>query len=388
MPFGVQTMAEQRASLVEEIKSGDRSISEFCREYGVSRRTAYKWLERSELGESMEDRSRVPLNSPNKTSPAVESVVLRARLQHPCWGGRKLKAYLERKGEAGIPTANAITAILRRNGLISKEASLAATPFKRFERSAPNDLWQTDFKGHFAMENGSRCHPLTVTDDNSRFSLCISAKDGERFPGVRDSFLSLFRERGLPKAVLCDNGPPWGTSGVFGYTRFEVFLMDCGVLPIHGRPWHPQTQGKGERFHRTLKSELLKRVSIKDLPHAQRESDAFRTEYNEERPHHSLGNAVPADRYRNSDDLMPEAVKRWEYPEGCKVRRVRNHGYASFNGRDFFVSEAFGGMDVALVEAKEDGFMNIIYRNFKIATIDMRDWTFISKKISKLKENV
>ncbi|MCL2101712.1 MAG: DDE-type integrase/transposase/recombinase, partial [Fibromonadales bacterium] len=249
-------MSEQRASLVEDIKSGNLSISELCRNYGVSRPTAYKWLERSEHGESMDDRSRIPLNSPSKTCPAIESVIAQARQQHPSWGGRKLKAYLERKGESGIPSAKTVTAILHRNGLISEEASLAATPFKRFERSAPNDLWQTDFKGHFAMENGIRCHPLTVTDDSSRFSLCISAKDSERFPGVRDSFISLFRERGLPKAVLCDNGPPWGTTGGFGYTRFEVFLMDRGVLPIHGRPWHPQTQGKGERFHRTLKSEL------------------------------------------------------------------------------------------------------------------------------------
>ncbi len=388
MPFGVRTMAEQRTSLVEEIKTGEHSISALCREYEISRPTAYKWLKRRESGESMESRSRAPLNIPNKTIPSVEEAILRAREEHPCWGGRKLKAYLERKGETGIPSAKTVTAILHRSGLVSEAASLAATPCKRFERKKPNDLWQADFKGHFAMEDGNRCHPLTVMDDMSRFSLCISAKDNERLPGVSESFLSLFREHGLPSSILCDNGNPWGTTSATGYTRFEVLLMDYGVLPIHGRPLHPQTQGKEERFHRTLKSELLKRVSIRNLSHAQSEFDVFRKMYNEERPHGSLDYAVPADRYRNSDRAMPERISQWEYPKYCHVRRIRGNGYINFRKWEAFISEAFFGLDVALVDAQEDGFMDIVYRNFRIATIDLRNRTFTSRKIAKLKEKL
>jgi transposase InsO family protein len=377
-------MSEQRKSLVEEIKFGEQGISALCRKYGVSRPTAYKWLERNDSCGSFESRSRAPLHSPGKTCPSVESLILRTRELHPCWGGRKLKAYLERAGEARVPSASTITAILHRNGFVSKEASLAAKPFKRFEMDSPNDLWQTDFKGHFAMGNGSRCHPLTVTDDMSRFSLCISAKGNEQLEGVLGSFLSLFKEHGLPKAVLCDNGPPWGFTSVFGYTKFEVFLMDRGVLPVHGKPLHPQTQGKEERFHRTLKCELLRQILIRDLPHAQKEFDSFRKMYNEERPHCSLGYAVPADRYKNSERPMPEKIDEWEYPEGCEIKWVRANGCIRFKNKDMFLSEAFYGLNVALMEEQENGFMDIIYRNFKIATIDLKKGRLCSKKITRL----
>jgi len=386
MPFGVPTMAEQRRTLAEEIKTGGHSISFLCRKYGVSRPTAYKWLGRSESGEPMENLSRAPFHSPGKTSQSAEEMILQARRKHPCWGGRKLKAYLERKEKAHMPSASTITAILHRNGLVSKEPSEAASRWKRFEMASPNDLWQADFKGHFAMGNGSRCHPLTVTDDMSRFSLCISAKGNERLEGVLGSFLSMFAEHGLPKAVLCDNGSPWGFTGVSGYTRFEVFMMGYGVLPMHGRPLHPQTQGKEERFHRTLKNELLRQVSIKDLGHAQEEFDAFRREYNEERPHCSLGYAVPADRYRGSERAMPEKIAEWEYPEGCEVKRVRGNGCIRFRNRDLFLSEAFYGLDVALAETQEDGLMDIVYRNFRIATIDIKNGGLCSKKITRLKQ--
>jgi len=388
MPFGVQTMAEQRTSLVEEIQAGERSISELCHKYGISRPTAYKWLERREHGESMESRSKAPLNSPNKTDPAAESAIVQARRQHPCWGGRKLKAYLERRGAIGMPSAKTVTAILHRNGLISKEASDAAAHWKRFSMGAPNDLWQADFKGHFAMENGSRCHPLTVTDDMSRFSLCISAKGNERLEGVQDSFLSLFREYGLPKMVLCDNGNPWGTTLAYGCTRFEVLLMGYGVLPMHGKPLHPQTQGKEERFHKTLKNELLKQVSIKDLPHAQERFDSFRREYNEDRPHCSLDYAVPADIYRKSGKAMPCKINEWEYQEGSQVVKVDKIGHIHFRSRRIFLSEAFIGKNIALVPTQKDGFLEIIYRNFHIAAIDMRDMILSERKIARLKQNV
>ena len=387
MPFGVKSMSELRSSLVEEIKSGERSISAICRDYNVSRVTAYKWLNRRDSGISMEDLSRAPLIIPNRTSQVVEDLIIQARQEHPCWGGRKLKAYLERRGEICIPSASTVTAILHRHGLISKEASLAATPFKRFERENPNDLWQTDFKGHFMMLDGNRCHPLTVTDDMSRFNLCISAKDNERLPGVVESFLLLFKKYGLPLAILCDNGKPWGTGSYFGgYTNFEVLLMDFGILPIHGRPWHPQTQGKEERFHGTLKRELLMREKIKDLSNAQKRFDAFRKEYNEVRPHCALNYDVPADKYKKSDRIMPPKISQWEYPQNLDVRYVTK-GYVMFKNQKFYLSYAFEGKTVALRESQKDGIIDIIYRNFSLARINARERSMVSKKINRLKQN-
>ena len=385
MPFGALTMSEQRSSLVEEIHRGEHSLSAVCRFYEVSRPTAYKWLKRSALGEDMCGRHKAPLHSPRKTSAAVEDVIVQARLQHPCWGGRKLKAFLERRGETGIPSPSTVTAILQRHGLVSKEASLAAMPYKRFEKKRPNDMWQADFKGHFQMGDGNRCHPLTVTDDMSRFNLCISAKQNERLPGVRDSFIALFREYGLPRAVLCDNGAPFGTGAHHGYTKFEVFLMDYGVFPVHGRPLHPQTQGKCERFHRTMKRELLQRVSIADIIHAQREFDAFRREYNEERPHCSLDYAVPAERYTISHRLMPERIAQWDYPDKWQVKKVSNKGYLHLKQKYLFLSEGFIGHNVAMAETADDGIFEIIYRNFRIAIFDMKGGKFILRKIEKLK---
>jgi transposase InsO family protein len=298
-----------------------------------------------------------------------------------------LKAYLERKYGIEFPCANTITNILHRHGLISREASLAATPFKRFERENPNDLWQTDFKGHFKMKDGIRCHPLTVTDDCSRFSLCISAKDNERLPGVVSSFRSLFEEYGLPRSILCDNGAPWGVGAYFGgYTKFEIFLMDYNIKPIHGRPWHPQTQGKEERFHRTLKRELLSVCEMENLSFAQEKFDDFRKVYNEIRPHCALNYAVPADKYQKSKRKMPENIYDWEYSSDLEIRKVRN-GYINFKGNNFYFSDGFEGKNVALLHSSQDNTLEIIYRNFSIAMINMSEKRFVSKKIKRRKED-
>jgi transposase InsO family protein len=383
MPWKEQTMSEQRKSLVEEIKLGEENLSSICRKYGITRPTAYKWLYRSETDASFSEHSRMPLHSPTRTEKSIEDLIIHARNEHQFWGSRKLKAYLERRYGIVFPCANTINNILHRHGLISREASLSATPYKRFERKYSNDLWQTDFKGHFEMSDGNRCHALTVTDDFSRYNLCISAKDNECLPGVLESFLSLFEEYGLPNSILCDNGAPWGVSSYFGgYTKFEAILLDYDILPIHGRPLHPQTQGKEERFHRTLKRELLNNTEIKDLPSAQEKFDLFRKKYNEIRPHCALDYAVPADRYEKSKRKMPKQIYEWEYESGIEVRKVRN-GYINFKNINFFFSEAFEGKNLALIYSPEDEILYIVYRNFMLAQMSMKERCFISKKIKK-----
>lgn len=230
------------------------------------------------------------------------------------------------------------------------------------------------------MANGIRCHPLTTIDDCSRFALCVDAKDNERYEGVTESFSRMFEIYGLPLSILCDNGNPWGTSQLTGYTRFEVWLMQLDILPIHGRPGHPQTQGKEERFNRTLKDEVLMLQVINDLSHAQQTFDEFRDCYNHIRPHSALALDTPAQHYSPSERPMPKTIQDWEYPQGYKTRKVRGNGYFNYGGKNYFLSEAFLGQTIALRESSLLGCVNIYYRNFKIGRINVNEGCFVSRK--------
>jgi transposase InsO family protein len=370
-----------RESFVKEVNAGEKSKSSLCREYGITRKTGDKWLARYASGEGLEDRSKAPFHIANRTRPEQEAKVLEVRDAHPAWGPRKILHFLLRQGELDIPSKSAIGNILSRNGRISEESSKAATPHKRFQKECPNEMWQADFKGHFAMKDGNRCHPLTVLDDCSRFSLCIDAKDNERRQGVIESFERLFDENGLPGSLLCDNGNPWGNSQSTGYTQFEIWLMDHDILPIHGRIRHPQTQGKEERFHRTMNVELLKLVEIENMSHAQKCFDAFRKCYNHERPHEALNMRVPAEFYHPSGRKKPVKAASWDYPNEFVMRKIKSSGYFTFGNQGYFLSEAFAEKTVAVRESALENCVNIYYRGFRIARLNVRERAFISRKI-------
>jgi transposase InsO family protein len=384
MPWETRTVKMSREAFVEEVKAGEKSKSRLCREYGITRKTGYKWIRRYESGEDLGDRSRAPFHVANKTPPENESKVLTVREAHPAWGPRKIRQYLLNRGEVDIPSKSAIGNILCRNGCISEAASKAATPYKRFQKENSNEMWQTDFKGHFAMKDGNRCFPLTVLDDHSRYSLCIDAKGNEQRIGVVESFERLFDENGLPDAILCDNGNPWGTSQTTGYTMFEVWLLEYGILPIHGRIRHPQTQGKEERFHKTMDDELLKLIEIKNMVHAQECFDAFRKCYNSERPHEALDMGVPAEFYHPSQRRKPDRITDWEYPSEYVLRKVKFTGYLTFGNQGYFLSEAFGGKTVAVRESSLENCVNVYFRNFRIARINTKERAFISRKIYRI----
>lgn len=231
------------------------------------------------------------------------------------------------------------------------------------------------------MQDGNRCYPLTVLDDHSRYNLCIDAKINQRGEGVTASFIRLFQTYGMPSELLCDNGNPWGTNQSTGYTRFEVWLMELGILTIHGRPLHPQTQGKEERFHRTMDDELLKLIKIHSLQNAQHHFDAFRNCYNNERPHDALNGDVPAKHYSYSLRQFPEQVEEWDYPEGYELRKVKANGYLTLRNQGYFFSEAFGDKVIAVRESSIPGSVNLYYRNFKIGRINIDERVFTSKKI-------
>jgi len=380
MPWKGETVEERRETFARRALSGERSKSALCREYGISRPTGDKWIKRYKNGESMSDKSSAPLKRPNKTATDTELAIVEMRQKHPAIGAKKLKRMLENKGEKA-PAYSTINAILHRNGLITKEASTAAKPHVRFEKSKPNEMWQADFKGHFQMQNGIRCHPLTVLDDHSRYSLCVDAKENERFHGVQESFLRIFATYGLPEILLCDNGNPWGTAQSAGYTKFEVWLMDLGILTIHGRIRHPQTQGKEERFNGTLLKERIKFREYKDLIHAQQDFDEYREFYNYERPHHALGLETPSARYADSSSKMPESIEEWAYGSSEAIRRLKNSGYLTFNGQGYFLSEAFGGKTIALRESRStNGLFYVVYRQFCIAKLNVNERIVISRR--------
>ena len=380
MPWKGVTMEEQRGAFVRRVLAQEKSKSALCREYGISRPTGDKWIKRYLNGDALTDQSRAPFRRPKKTDPATELAIVSLRRKHPAIGAKKLKRMLENRG-AFAPAYSTINAILHRNGLITKEASLAAKPHIRFEKQRPNEMWQGDFKGHFAMKNGRRCHPLTVIDDHSRFCLCLDAKTDETYPGVRESLLAAFETYGLPETFLCDNGNPWGTSQSVGYTRFEVWLMDLGILTKHGRICHPQTQGKEERFNGSLKKELLNHRKIESLAHAQAEFDAYRHFYNQERPHHALGLELPSQRYSKSPRKVPRHIEDWDYGQECQVRQIKSSGYLTINGQGYFLSEAFAGKRVGVREAEDGrGIFWVLYRQFCVAKLDVDERILTAKR--------
>ena len=361
-----------RREFVMLARAEGANIRELCRRYGIQPRIGYKWLARyAREGEAgLADRSRRPKRSPLKTGAETEGKVVALRRQHPCWGGRKLRRRLVELGESEVPSASAITAILHRHGLIAPEASGKAGPFQRFERAWPNELWQMDFKGHFAVLSG-RCHPLTVLDDHSRYALGIEACGDEQDPTVRGRLVPIFRRYGLPYAMLMDNGSPWGDSGREGFTMLTAWLMRLGVRVIHGRPYHPQTQGKDERFHRTLKGEVLNGRSFCDLGQCQRAFDRWRHVYNHERPHEALELNTPITRYRPSQRSFPEQLPDIEYGPGDLVRKTDADGFIGFKNRRWRVGKAFRRQPVALRHTNEDGVFAVFFCTEPIGTINL-----------------
>lgn len=360
MPWKVETTVEIRREFVELCSVEGSNVSELCRRFGVSRKTGYKWLSRyRDSGVSgLEDESRRPVHSPCQTGASMESAVIDLRSAHPAWGGRKLRRRLADQGLSGVPSASTITEILRRKGMLSQRDS-SNTASQRFERSRPNELWQMDFKGHFGMVNGSRCHPLTVLDDHSRFSLVLEACGHEQGSLVQSVLSSAFRLYGLPESMLMDNGSPWGNDRQNPWTELTVWLLRLGIRVLHGRPYHPQTQGKEERFHRTLRAEVLQGRIFADLEESQKRFDDWRPVYNFERPHEALDLAVPGSRYQVSARCYPEQLPEMEFSPIDVVRKVQKRGEIWFRGESWFLSNAFTGERVGLRPTTVNGVWNV-----------------------------
>ena len=381
MPWENKTVEDKRKEFVDAA-SQTKNFSQLCREYGITRKTGYKWLDRWTDGEGLSDKSRRPLSQPNRTSIEVEERILQLRAENPGWGARTLKIVLENAGYTDIPCAKTVNNILNRYGCILPEESEKRKHIIRFEKEHCNEMWQADFKGDFLMKNGQRCFPLDILDDHSRFLILISPTETTK-EVVIPAFTRAFREYGLPDAVLCDNGPQFaGFNG--GYNRFEKWLMDLDILPIHERIKHPQTQGKIERFHRTLKDELLRHKTFSDLQDADRQMQEFREKYNYVRPHDALGSTCPGIVYEPSKRAYPATIKPYVYSGEFRVRKVNNWGFLRYDKFQIFLSQTMANEYLEFRPNPLGDSFDICYRNFKIACCDTERGILLNRSISRI----
>lgn len=320
MPWEDKTVEELRKEFAEAAKGSD-NFSALCREFGITRKTGYKWVERYEANEELSDKSKTPFHIANRTPSDIEEMIISMRIDNPAWGAKKIKAILEREGVL-MPCTKTVNNILNRYGCITPEESAKHKAFIRYEKDNCNEMWQTDFKGEFLMADKKYCYPLNIFDDCSRF-LIMTAPGLSTANMVIPTFKKAFYEYGMPESVLSDNGAQFAGFRQ-GFTQFEKWLMNHNVLPIHGRFKHPQTQGKIERMHRTMKNELLKHTVIENIDDANVKLQMWRDKYNNLRPHEALGMRCPAEVYIPSNRTYNDTVKPYEYGGQYHVIKVNS----------------------------------------------------------------
>lgn len=383
MPWREVSVVDERREFVRLALQEGVNRRDLCRRFGIHPDTGYKWLGRLVGGGELTDCSRRPHSSPARTNALIEARIVALRDEHPAWGARKIAHCLEREG-ISCPAPSTVHAILRRHGRIVAPPGGAAAS-ERFERPAPNELWQMDFKGWVQLGNEGRCHPLTVVDDHSRFAVCLAACANERGQTVQAKLTTTFCHYGLPDCFFVDNGTPWGEPSGERWTRFSVWLLKLGIDVIHSRPYHPQSRGKNERFHRTLKAEVFAFRRFRDLAEVQHAFDRWREVYNFDRPHQGLDYDVPATRYRPSPRAMPNQLPQVEYDEQEIVRMVpTSNDYVRFKGARWKVPQAFRGERVAIRPSNTDGLYGVFFGAHQIATIDLTN----AKSVGDVSEQV
>lgn len=370
MPWKECDAMSLRYEFVQLSQAEKANIRLLCLRFGISPKTGYKWLDRyrQEGIAGLVDQSRRPHACPHRTGHDMTEMVLQVRRDHPAWGGRKIRRWLQDRGKKRVPSASTITHILGQAEMIALAESESHRRIQRFEHSAPNDLWQLDFKGEFRMTTGQYCYPLTSLDDHSRYNLILRGCGVQKRPTVQAWLQRAFERYGLPKALLCDHGTPW-CSRHGGLTRLTLWLLRLGIEVLHGRVQHPQTQGKLERFHRTLKAEALSGRMFRDLEHVQTELDAWRVVYNHERPHEALDFATPSQRYHPSERRFPVVLPAVEYEPSATVRKV-NGGVVRYQMRMIWVGKTLDGQYVAL-RPSAGSEMRICYGGFEIGRVNL-----------------
>lgn len=376
MPWEETCSMNERIRLIALWNEGKMSVSELGRAFGISRKTVYKWVARyAEHGASgLEDRTTVAHHHPHATAEALVSALVELRKERPTWGPKKLRARLAELGTAP-PAASTIGELLKKHGLIRprrRRVYPPRMPGELAQTTQPNDTWCADFKGHFALGDKSRCHPLTITDQVSRYLLKCESVERPDTAHAKVHFERAFREYGLPLRIRSDNGPPFATAGIGGLSELSVWWMKLGIQPERIEPGHPEQNGRHERMHRTLGEETA-RPPRHNAIEQQLVFDCFRGDYNNVRPHEALGQTPPSSHYTASTRSMPEVLKSPEYPEGVKVRRLDEQGRMKLQGskNKTTISRLLKNEPVGLLE-REDGFQ-LFYGNVLLANLSLRN---------------
>lgn len=371
MPWKETCSMYERLKLVEAFLDEEDSMAELCRQFGVSRKTAYKWVTRYDRDNPLAllDQSRAPRHHLNAVPREVENEILKLRGKKMKRGPLKLLARLQKTHpHLALPCASTVAEILKRNGLAAvRRKRNHATPSAQPLASAiaANDIWCVDFKGWFLCGNGIRCDPLTISDAASRYLLRCQAMTGQTgFEQVRPFFEATFREYGLPLAIHSDNGAPFATVGLAGLSRLSVWWIRLGIRPDRSRPGKPQDNGRHERMHRTLKEEALSPPAA-NARQQQMVFDFFREEYNEERPHQALGQKPPALFYAPSPRPYPSRLAPVEYPDDWERRKIKDSGRMKWKGKEIGVCQALTGEQVGL-EPIDDGVWRIHFCQYPV----------------------
>lgn len=378
MPFQACNVMDERIRFVVAASRRDCSLEALCREFGISRPTGYHWLRRYREADSvsgMREHSRRPRHSPDKIPEATVDRIVSLRLAYG-WGGRKLQPLLV--GEGISVSESTINRTIKRCGL-TEYHKVAGTATRRFVREHPNDLWQMDFKGDYPLSRG-RCYPLSVIDDHSRFALGVYALTGQTGHAVHRCLVTTFERYGVPQAMLVDHGIPWWSANGHGLTWLAVALIKQGIQLCFSGLRHPQTQGKVERFHRTLSDSIRRRGRPETLSDWQRTLDEFIGEYNHIRPHESLRLEVPASCYRPSGRAYQPYPPDWEYTGDGPVVHLNTQGALTWRGQRYFVSEALANERVQVQPM--DHLLVVRYRHMWIREIDVstgRSRTLVDK---------
>jgi transposase InsO family protein len=358
------TVMDQKMQFILECRDRFFSFSELCSQFGISRKTGYKWLDRyhEDGPPGLTDRSRRPHSFGRATDSEIVDAIVGARLKHPTWGPKKLRAILSSRFP-DLPAISTASDILKRNGLIqgNKRKMRRQRPGTPHSLALdPNDTWSVDYKGQFRMRNGIYCYPLTVCDMRTRYLMGIDAHDTVSLAKTKQCFTRLFREYGLPGRIRSDNGVPFASNAIARLSSLSVWWIKLGILPEQIEPGKPQQNGRHERMHRTLKKEATIPPE-RNIRAQQGRFDVFRREYNEIRPHESLGQKTPGSVYVSSPRRMPGKLTHFDYPRHFEVRRVSgNNSCIRFKNRFIFVSRALGGEYIGLEEI-DDRMYNLYF---------------------------
>jgi len=376
MPWSVQTPMSARRQFVDEYLRGSGSMTELCASYGISRRVGYKFLARFliEGDRALADRSRRPHTSPWAIEGEIAALLLAARQRHPTWGPRKVLDYLRpRHARLDLPAPSTVGALFKRHGLVrpKRRRALPGHPGRPTSPIlAPNDVWTADFKGHFALGTGLRCHPLTIVDSYSRYLLACHALAHPDTVGSKAVFTRLFQEYGLPSRIRTDNGAPFATTALNRLSSLSVWWMKLGIRPELIEPASPQQNARHERMHRTLKAEATKPPKA-TMRAQQRRFNAFRAEYNDERPHEGLAGKPPAAVYRPSTRVFPERIAGPEYPGHYLTRYVSTNGGVRLHRRYITIAPALIGEHVGFDEVA-DGRWALYFYDYLLGHLDER----------------